>query len=374
MSLLCPACIEEYFPDDEGQSGKIIIDAILSDREGEQSVRVSRSSSISSPSFDAVEGCSVDVLDEDGNLFHYQVSNDPGIYRRTYAPGELETGKTYALRVVTSDGEEYMSDYETMLAAEPIDTIYYREEGLASLDDDFTTEGVRFYVDIKASEDKEKYFAYIVNETWEAYTPYKIAYIYDSAEVLTPYDNLAGVSHCWMNKTIDRMYVAGAEDNNGLKGIPLHYVNTYTSKLKYKYSLLLYQLSISQEVYEYYEALNKQSFESGGIYDTQPRKLYGNICNSHVPEEEVLGFFVVSSVSTRRIFVEENFEFRFHDYNYCSQSTATLWQFYYMTSLWPIYLSGYNPETRDYYYGEKSCFDCTLSGGSTERPSYWDED
>ena len=45
--------------------------------------------------------------------------------------------------------------------------------------------------------------------------------------------------------------------------------------------------------------------DEGGLYNTQPELIHGNLYNETNPNEEILGYFYASSVKSKRIFIEE---------------------------------------------------------------------
>lgn len=370
-ALLNNGCIEEYTPEFRKSSEKLVIDGSITNLEGNQNIRISKSTSVSSPFFNGVSDCFVEIIDDQGNSYSYQESSK-GNYSRTFTADEAGVGSSFALHVVTNDGKEYMSDFVTMMDCPEIDSVYYRQEKLYSLGDEFNYDGVQFYIDIDAPDDYSRYYAYQLNETWEVLTPFTTEYVYDSLRVMVVPDELVGLNHCWQSSSVEDYFVASTADNemNRIKGVRLHYVSNYSSRLTIKYSVKVNQMSVSEEAYNYFSELRAQSFETGDFYDKQPAQLVGNIYNINKPDEEVLGFFTASAAKSKRVFVSESFPFGFHDYDYCSLSPANFRQFQDMSSLWPIYLVGFG---RGYGWASKSCFDCTISGGTVVRPSFWDE-
>lgn len=369
LSLL--GCIEEYIPEFKESSEKIVIDGSINNLEGKQYVRISKSTSVASPSFNGISGCFVEIIDNLGNSFVF-IESTPGYYIRSFTSDETSVGNSYTLHVITSDGNEYMSDYVVMQDCPEIDSVYYHQEKVYSLGEEFNYDGVQFYVDINTTENFSRYYAYQLEETWEVVTPYVAEYVYDSSKVMVVPDHLIGLNHCWQSNFVEDFFVASTASNseNKLQGARLHYVSNYSSRLTIKYSIRVRQMSISEDAYNYFSELRAQSFETGDFYEKQPSQLIGNICNINDSDEEVLGYFTASAVKTKRIFVSDSFPFGFHDYDYCTISQANLRQFQDMASLWPIYLVKFG---NGYGWTSKSCFDCTLSGGVTERPVFWDE-
>ena len=59
------------------------------------------------------------------------------------------------------------------------------------------------------------------------------------------------------------------------------------------------QFRLNDDSYTYYKGVENQSAADGKMFDPLPAQLYGNITCKSDPETLVLGFFEVSSVSTR---------------------------------------------------------------------------
>ena len=77
-----------------------------------------------------------------------------------------------------------------------------------------------------------------------------------------------------------------------------------------KYSLHAIQLSISESSYKFWYYLNKLINETGGLYETQPFRIEGNIRCTSDPEVNVAGVFEVAGVSELRVFAPRPDEFR----------------------------------------------------------------
>ena len=144
--------------------------------------------------------------------------------------------------------------------------------------------------------------------------------------------------------------------------------------MKIKYSLLVKQYSLSNEAYDYWFQLQKQSQESGGLYETQPARVSGNISNVNDNEEVVLGFFNASSVTEKRIFVAESFNFGIYDAR-CTLDTIGPDRPLHSYTLYPVYLISLNEimgRGPPYGVGYGICFDCRKGGGKTEKPYFWE--
>ncbi|WP_461043643.1 DUF4249 family protein [Spirosoma harenae] len=57
------------------------------------------------------------------------------------------------------------------------------------------------------------------------------------------------------------------------------------------------QESLSPDAFHYYELFQQQTQRTGGLFDTPPSALEGNIHNQANPDEVVIGYFTTSSVA-----------------------------------------------------------------------------
>ena len=92
VTLMQSGCIERYFPDeDELQTGTVVIVAHLSDKPGEQTIQISRTSTIRYPEFDPMSACYVEVMKSDGDCRVFEESKQ-GYYSCFLDEQFLETG------------------------------------------------------------------------------------------------------------------------------------------------------------------------------------------------------------------------------------------------------------------------------------------
>ena len=118
--------------------------------------------------------------------------------------------------------------------------------------------------------------------------------------------------------------------------------------------------------------MRRQQQESGGLYETQPLQIRGNVYNINDPEELVLGFFNVSSSSEKRIFVDAQSELGFPRID-CILDTIYSMDEIPPPVYYPVYMRslsqfGVGPP---YGVGRGICFDCTSLGGTTVKPDFW---
>ena len=115
--------------------------------------------------------------------------------------------------------------------------------------------------------------------------------------------------------------------------------------------------------------------EEGGLFDGQPADVVGNIKCITNPEEKVIGYFGVSSISTKRIFVENVQGLNFGPDVFCTAHHYEMYNFISNSTRddWPIYIAPRpaDGETNGIYWAPGYCFDCRLRGGVLVEPEFW---
>jgi hypothetical protein len=79
---------------------------------------------------------------------------------------------------------------------------------------------------------------------------------------------------------------------------PMHYYD--------RYHIAVQQLSLSSEAYDYWNLVQKQQEGSANLFQPNAIKIRGNISSVTNPQEEVLGFFGVSSINEMEFFIPES--------------------------------------------------------------------
>jgi hypothetical protein len=374
LITLLPGCIDPYTPDIEDDQVSLVVEALITDRPGIHSVTLSTSSPLNDTATLKVEGAMVDVVNNRGGIMEFFEEGE-GIYSRWIGQGEIEDGVDYMLRIVTPDGEIYESDPERLGAPSPeVGQVYWQFDTIGTADPDNPLHGIQFYLDLTGQEGDARNYRWVLEETWEYHAARYIQYIYDGT-VLQNWPDPFVYTYCWRTDMIPSIFIASTKalETNELKKQPLHFVSEETKRLQIKYSLLVKQYSLSDQAYDYWLQVQKQNQETGGIYETQPDRIPGNIHNANDADQEVLGYFNVSSVTEKRIFVDGVRELIYPPVP-CNLDTIDRPENkppylpipFYLISLSPM---GAGPP---YGVGGSLCFDCRNGGGVIEKPGYWE--
>lgn len=374
--IITPSCIESYFINDEvGFEPVLVVDALITDEREEQKIVISETTSLIDYTIHLVHNCQVVVSDKDGNDFTFTENPDQGYYQGIIPFEFLVPGNAFKITIETDRGRLYTSDFEELTACAPIDSVYYDlNVEMNSTSNTLKSAGLQFYVDLKTDKNHSQFYRWALNETYEFHSAWPIEQ-YWAGFIRTQQPDYSYFT-CYKSEPVLKLFAASTKNvvDQYLK-YPLAFVDNSTQRLYWRYSLLVKQLSITENAYNYWKLLMANSQESGGLDDSQPANIKGNIyCVSH-PEEKVLGYFSVSSVTEKRIFIGDEMKPFHSDDVFCKQYTRQFPMKFLeglKRSQWPYYLAPVlDGEAPDIYFAEQDCFDCRMKGGSLEVPDIW---
>lgn len=378
ISLCClSSCVERFYPDvDVETSGLLAINAHLTDKPGMQYIEISRSVPLIYSKFNALPGCYVLLVREDGESREFWQEGPEAYYGAELDEEFLQTGLSYHIEVITPDGKEYHSDFDKIRPAPEIDSIYYHieKQGPTAFTD--SLEGIRFFIDFTYDNEAYEYIRWELTETYEFHNPVMEAWIQVSRWRTYRIPDEERHYVCYISHDLREIHNMSMEYLN--QGIyikkPFNFVPNIQDeqKLFYKYALEVKQLSIGPEAYFYWDELRKTSQDQGSLFDSQPAIIQSNICNINDESERVLGFFSMAGVHTARGIAEDLTELdRSPNKYYClpvdkGPGTAEAVSF-------PSFFARatYDGVTV-YEMVNEHCVDCTAYDGSTHiKPDYW---
>lgn len=370
LLLACSSCIEPFEPVINETQEVMVIDGMVGDKAGYYEVSVSTSSPYNNPGFQAVDGCVVTVEDGEGNLRTYDMAGN-GIYKVWLEPPFLAVGKVYAVEVRTQFGTVYRSDYDTLLACPPIDSLYFFQQTSGGTDPGVVWNGIQFYNDVRGGVAGTSNYRWRATATWEYHSPYTAQYVrYKGMNIPNIVDS---VHTCYLTEDIETVYAASTQllTENNIFQNQLHYVSDQTPRLAQRYSLLLEQHSLTDQAFTYWEKIAAQSASGASLYETQPSSSQGNMYRVDFDNVKVLGCFYATQIQEERIYVDKD-DLDFHSGAYTcvldtllDNSTFNYDKYYYLISLQPL---GPGPP---WLGGLDRCFNCKEMGGDNIKPDFW---
>ena len=217
---------------------------------------------------------------------------------------KINPAEKYLLRFTLPDGQKYESSAQQILSTPPIVNIYdiFNPKSIASTDGKTTSSANEIYIDFQDTPNEKNFYM------WR-YTHYENQVYCITCDPNTLYQT--GPQSCIKNQfnyqqnpaydyqcsgncyNISRskkvnVLSDAASDGRLVKGrlvaqIPYH---TASGCL-----VVVQQMSISPEIYGFNKILEAQTQTSGGLADTPPAGIVGNIRNLTNPNQPVVGYF-----------------------------------------------------------------------------------
>lgn len=368
LLLLLTACVKEFRPELEKYQNLLVVDGMITDAAPPYTIKLSRSTSVYQPTYNPVTGAKIIVSDDKGYSEMF-FETTPGIYKSSIDGLQGIPGRRYKIEIEV-DNKHYQSDYQMLKASQPItevsSEIEYQEDQFSGK----VFEGLQFKVNTSSQPENTTRYLWKCEETYKFNSSFTIDYTFDGIYGMRIFVKNDSVYTCWRTKNLSKFYTFETDvSSTEITDIPIVYVSTESRRLSIRYSLLVKQYAIDKNAYYYFTKLKEQNEEQGSLYSSQPYQIEGNIYNRSDETEPVLGYFTVAGVSEKRIFVNPPPELEFH-YSHCDLKTQNLGMYLALSvpSMWPIYL---NESPNGIGVADKSCFDCTMNGGTLERPDFW---
>jgi hypothetical protein len=388
LSIIVLSCIEPYEHNfiGETENSLLVVDAILTNEIKTHTVKLSYTSSLESEDLILAKGATVTIESENGEIVNLTESL-PGNYvtDSTYA-GMI--GESYMLRVITENGNEYLSTKETLNEAPPIDSLYGRYVQLPSKESGDILNGVQIFLVTDWQNYEVSTFRYTWEETYEWRVPYPSYYLWDeTSEKLIL--RTQSVDKCFRQETSSSLIMGSgiALNNQKLTEFPVHFINEADPNLAYKTAVHVKQYALSASTYQFYKRLQDNNESGGSLFDKQKGNIVGNMGVLTGPRESVLGNFEVSGVSSKLVFfvpktfVPDGFNIPLLNaqcnliYRTSADSIPTSGLADYFSSsasagkgIWAFFM----PEPPGFYVIlSEPCTDCRING-DIEIPTFWE--
>jgi hypothetical protein len=359
-------CITQFIPAAGKSADILVVEGLITDQPGQNAIKLSISMplglrSVARP----LSGGSVTVSDDTGSDFNFSETIEG-----TYVPDpdfRGIIGRTYTLHVNSGPSRKnvnYVSIPVLLKQVPPIDTVFYEKVVLGRAADGYPSdEGCQIYLATHDPENQCKFFRWEYEETWEFSLPY-----------------IVPNSHCWTTEYSTNINIKNTSSlsEDKIVKFPLNFVTNNTDRLKEKYSILVKQYSLNEEEYGYWEKLQNITEQVGSLYDITPESIPSNVLCIDKPDEKVLGYFSVSSVKLKRIFIKDQFRGIVNLYGDCENAAIgpvgvpvpgnlTLG-----INAWVIIDHTEPPPPYRIITFTKGCADCTTRGTTVE-PAFWQD-
>jgi hypothetical protein len=318
----------------------IVVDGTITNLAEPQVIRLNRSKPdpmTGKSSFLALTRASVEVIVDSTQIVAAHETVD-GIYQ---LPSDFrgQVSHAYQLRFTLSDGTRYRSSQQIMQAVPSIDKLSARFNPTslpAGVFEGNFRSGFDMFIDTQDPINQQNYYRWDWNlfekQDWcqscsqGYYMPNKLSLVSSYPNILVyqtqpdlledcfaaPTDNLFGGAHektpafsndyvcrtqCWdiiygstLSLFSDAYSNGGRITNRNVCQVPYYTQNPALVNVR--------QGSLTADAYRYFSLLQQQTQNTGGLADTPPTSLAGNVYNTANKQDKAVGYFTTQAVST----------------------------------------------------------------------------
>jgi hypothetical protein len=279
------------------------------------------------------------------------------------------------LKITTSDGKEYISDYVPFKQTPPIDSVVWKQDN---------NPGVTIYINTHDPQNNTIYYRWTYNETWK-YRSFSDAELDWVNGTLIIRDPIAGhVYYCYSSNNSTNITIGTSQKlgQDIISESPIISIENGSEKISEYYSILISQYALTEDAFNYWTNLKKNTEQLGTLFDAQPSQINGNIRCVTTPSEPVLGYVSASTKESKRIFID-NFNLvdwhyapYFNNYN-CSKAykivpTDDSMNYWFSgPGPYPYTLIKRPIPPIGYIVLPTLCADCRFHGGTVVKPPFW---
>jgi len=307
LLVTAASCIDPYILNLKNYKSLLVVEGLITNENSSYKIKLCRTTSQVDSAPEMITDANAYIIDGDSIKMHLQNIGE-GYYKTDSTLFKGVVGQTYTLQILTSDGKEYRSEECTMLPVAGIDRIYYEkgEEISGNQGESFT--GLEILLNSGDAPGMDQYLRWTFEEVWKIILPSPQQNLYTVVNDTTfSFPGVAEVNAvCWKKYQSDEIITNSvlSGEANSQAGQQIQFIAPVKSdRLTQEYSILVKQYSVSKEEYDFWNNLKKVGEAGGDIFDSQPYTVISNIHNVNDANEKVLGFFEVSAVSQKRIYL-----------------------------------------------------------------------
>ena len=289
LTLLGLGCKKVFVPN-LGQAGGthyLVVEGSITGTDSTV-IRLSRTKQVDTSRVIIAEPNAVLTIEDDANGTIPLTELRPGNY--VAAPFNLDVSRKYRLRIKTSAGQEYLSDFVPVKNSPPIDSVGFKA----------TPTKMQVYVSSHDAANNTRYYCWDYSETWQFHTMYRSGWAnYGQRHV----DD--SIYYCFQRDSSTTVTIASTTklSNDIVYQYPVTTVDGASEKIEKKYSVLVKQYALTPDAYAFWENLQKNTQKIGSIFDVLPSSAPTNYRCLSNPGELVVGYLSAGDAAYKRIFI-----------------------------------------------------------------------
>ncbi|WP_187388298.1 DUF4249 domain-containing protein [Seonamhaeicola marinus] len=311
IGLACLECTEPFTAVTETFEDVLVVEATITDELKTQEIRLSRTYRLEeSGGLNFESGANIVLNGSDGSIHNFE-HTESGIYH-SVNPFQAVQNVVYNLSITDSSGKKYITSEESLPPSVDIDNVYTElitREG---------TTGVQVFVDSEETPEDANYFRYEYEEAYKI-----VALYYNSNDVVLEnwkeegtsmfcFEDLEFVPRpeeqktCYVERNSKDIIVTSINglSESKISQFPVRFISAQDYVLRDRYSILVKQFVQSANANNFYKILKELGDDGSLFIENQPGFVRGNIFSEENENEKVIGFFDVSSMSSKRIFFD----------------------------------------------------------------------
>ncbi len=384
------SCRETYTPPQiTANNNYLVVEGLINTGTDSTIFKLSRTVRLNAKTTTQNETHAIVTVESDANAIYPLKEITPGTYAS--APLGLSSTAKYRLRIIanTNTHTTYLSDFVPVKNSPPIDSVGYTIQ----------PNGLQVYVNTHDATNNTRYYRWEYKETWIYQSLYNAQFIAVNNHIALR--TLAqSVYSCWQNANSTNINLASSAKltQDVMYQAPITLVPSSSVKLSSKYSILIKQYALTEDAFNFWQLLKKNTEQLGSIFDAQPSSITGNIHNIADSSEPVLGYISAGAVQQKRIFVgiaalplgwgsdsQFNVCRPFYDIPPNPYNPVEVYKMDYANYFYPAL--GTTPEpflyipvdvhsetiTGDTIFdgAPVQCVDCRSAGGTLTKPAFW---
>ncbi len=304
--LFQTGCTESFEIESIDYESVLVVENTVTNEMKHQVVKLSRTSTLENPEILTENNATVTVSGSNGESFNFSKDSETGFYVSDQE-FSAQANITYTLNISTQDGRQYTSTAVKLPETVEIGEVF--AERISDLTQN--KDGVQVLVNTEDPTGNAKYFRYEYEETYKVVAPYPSPYI---AEIVN-YNPSAGTYDVNLTPREPETVCYSTENSIGINQttttefnenrvfrFPVNYLSKTDAKIQSRYSILVKQYVQSIEAYTFYKIINELGSVESLLSQGQPGYVAGNMISKADPNEKVLGFFEISSMTSKRIY------------------------------------------------------------------------
>lgn len=369
--VVANACIDPYLPPPLKQPlGMLVVDGLMIPNDTTQ-IRLTRTRSLDSSDPIISEDNAIVKIESELGIAYLLKEKSQGVY--VIPPIDIDFTKKYRIHITTKDEKEYASLYVPVGKSALLDSTTWEENT--------NDETIRFNIYAHDPQNSTWYYMWTYDETWEYVSATTSQLYFENGEIY--YRNLATeLYYCWKTAETNNVFLFSTKalSSDVVYNFKLFDLPQSDRKLYFGYSILVRQYSLTAEAYSYWTITKKNSEGLGTLFDPIPSQPTGNLYSISNPNENVIGYFIVSNASVARVIFDRqkiigpSIAYSPTGYENCALEfipTELISEKILKGKL--IHEREYNSSGQfiGYSVGTEECLDCRKKGGTNIKPDYW---